>query len=89
MTDYHMILLYDVLKNFCIPASENAIDSGKAILTVGNYTVWEIDFDDLICCYFPDVDFLTKKNHFLNFTVRNSGDMYLIRTEQQGQVVTW
>jgi len=68
MTDYHMVVLYEALKNFCVPATEMAIDSGEAILTVGDYTVWGIDFDDLIECYFQDQDFLFDKDLFLDMT---------------------
>ena len=66
MTDYHLVLIYDALKHYCIPASENARDLGERIFSVGDYTVWEIDFEDLIACYFKDLDFLSEEELFLD-----------------------
>lgn len=66
MTDYHSVLLYDALKHYCDVVGDGAIDSGESVVSVGDYTVKEINFDDLIACYFKDVDFLLGEELFLD-----------------------
>ena len=66
MTDYHLVLLYDALKHYCGIMEHCAINSGEALLSVEDYTVLDINFEDLISCYFRDTDFLFPKEFFLD-----------------------
>ena len=66
MTDYHLVLLYDTLKYYCNAESDSAIELGESIFSVEDYTVWEINFEDLMTCYFKDLDFLFEEELFLD-----------------------
>jgi hypothetical protein len=66
MTDYHLVLLYDALKHYCDVAGDCAKDSGETMLSIGDYKVWEVNFDDMIACYFRDLDFLHGEELFLD-----------------------
>jgi hypothetical protein len=65
MSDYHFVLLYDALNLYCEIAND-CVGEEDPVLSIGDYTVWEINFDDLINCYFRDTDFLIDKDDILN-----------------------
>lgn len=57
-TDYHWLLLYEVLQNFCVIHNDLAPAAPKGLRPVGEFTLSEIDFDALVDIYFWDTDFL-------------------------------
>jgi hypothetical protein len=56
LTDYHWLVLYEVLKYF-IDANEGRDDATK----VGPYRVGRFDFGDILDRYFWDLDFITDE----------------------------
>jgi hypothetical protein len=57
-TDYHWLLLYEVLQNFCVIHNDLAPSAPKGWRPVGEFKLSEIDFDALVAVYFWDTDFL-------------------------------
>jgi hypothetical protein len=57
-TDYHWLLLYEVLQNFCVIHNDLAPAAPKGWRPVGQFKLNEIDFDALVDIYFWDTDFL-------------------------------
>lgn len=58
LTDYHWLLLYECLKNYCTLHNDMARDEKNGRLNVGGYDLQEIDFDQIVKLYFWDSDFL-------------------------------
>jgi len=60
LTDYHWLLLYEVLKNFTEVFNDEpeGVVGGKELVT--KYGVKNIDFHDFLDCYFWDTDFLME-----------------------------
>ncbi|HEY3197189.1 MAG TPA: hypothetical protein VGJ57_04180 [Nitrospirales bacterium] len=57
-TDYHWLLLYEVLQNFCVIHNDLAPTAPKGWRPVGEFKLSEIDFNALVDIYFWDTDFL-------------------------------
>jgi hypothetical protein len=57
-TDYHWLLLYEVLQNFCVIHNDLAPVAPKGWRPVGEFKLSEIDFAALVDIYFWDTDFL-------------------------------
>jgi hypothetical protein len=57
-TDYHWLLLYEVLQNYCVIHNDLAPAAPKGWRPVGEFKLREIDFDALVELYFWDTDFL-------------------------------
>jgi len=63
LNDYHYLLLYDTLENFCIIKNDLVKDAKtnkdkREISKIGSFYIEELDFDGIIDIYFFDVDFL-------------------------------
>ena len=56
--DYHWLLLYEVLQNYCVIHNDLAPSAPKGWRPVGKFKLREIDFDALVDLYFWDTDFL-------------------------------
>jgi hypothetical protein len=63
-TDYHGLLLYEVLENFCVIHNDLAPEAPKGWRPVGGYQLLEIDFLALVELYFWDTDFLIALEPF-------------------------
>jgi hypothetical protein len=57
-TDYHWLLLYEVLQNYCVIHNDLAPAAPKGWRPVGKFKLREIDFNALVDLYFWDTDFL-------------------------------
>ena len=60
LTDYHWLLLYEVLQNFCVVHNDLAPAAPKGWRPVGEFRLGEIDFDAMADIYFWDTDFLIE-----------------------------
>ena len=58
LTDYHWLLIYECLKNYCAVHNDLIRDEQTGGLCIGTYHVYEIDFDQVAELYFWDFDFL-------------------------------
>ena len=58
LTDYHWLLVYECLKNYCAIHNDIIRDEQTRGLCIGLNHVGEIDFDQLTELYFWDSDFL-------------------------------
>jgi len=65
LNDYHYLVIYDTLRYYCDIQNDLANDSGEPILRINNYTIYELDFDEIIEIYFWDTDFLIEEDIFL------------------------
>src|SRR5207302_3481566 len=59
-TDYHWLLLYEVLQNFCVKHNDLAPAAPKGWRPIGEFKLSEIDFHALVDIYFWDTDFLIE-----------------------------
>jgi hypothetical protein len=59
-TDYHWLVLYEVLDVFTDRTNDLA-RAGMTGANVGPYRIGEIDFDDIVTHFFHDTDFLMEK----------------------------
>lgn len=57
-TDYHWLLLYEVLQNYCVIHNDLAPAAPTGWRPVGEFKLREIDFDALVDLYFWDTEFL-------------------------------
>ena len=59
ITDYHYLLLFDCLRNYCDQFNMVAEEEPEGLLAlgVGEYKLREIDFEGLIEIFFWDTDF--------------------------------
>jgi hypothetical protein len=57
-TDYHWLLLYEALQNYCVIHNDLAPTAPTGWRPVGKFKLREIDFDALVGLYFWDTDFL-------------------------------
>jgi len=66
LTDYHWLLLYEVLKNFTEVFNDEpeGVVGGKELVT--KYGRKTVDFHDFIDCYFWDTDFLADPDGMIN-----------------------
>jgi hypothetical protein len=66
LTDYHWLLLYEVLKNFTEVFNDEpeGVVGGKELVT--KYGRKKVDFHDFIDCYFWDTDFLADPDGMIN-----------------------
>ena len=58
ITDYHYLLLFDCLRNYCDQFNMVAEEEPEGVLAVGEYKLREIDFEGLIEMFFWDTDFV-------------------------------
>ncbi len=71
LNDYHYLLLYDTLENFCILHNDmvrnapNEYEKNKASRIAGVH-IEKINFDHLIGMYFHDIDFLFDADTVIN-----------------------
>jgi hypothetical protein len=65
-TDYHWLLLYEVLQNFCVIHNDLAPGAPKGWRPVGEFKLSQIDFDALVDIYFWDTDFLIEPMRWSN-----------------------
>lgn len=65
LNDYHYLVIYDTLRYYCDIQNDLARDTGEPILRINNYTISELDFDEIIELYFWDTDFLIEEDMFL------------------------
>ena len=70
LNDFHYLLLYDALQQFCEIHNDMVIDAyseneKKRMSKIGAFYIEEIDFDDLIGIYFYDIDFLIDADTIL------------------------
>jgi len=66
LNDYHFILIYDCLEEFCANKNDAGLDTGKPVYKIKEYKVYKLDFEYLIDAYFWDTDFLIEQEAFLN-----------------------
>jgi len=66
LNDYHFVLIYDCLDEFCANKNDTVFDIGKPIYKIKEYKVNNLDFELLIEAYFWDTDFLFEQEAFLN-----------------------
>lgn len=90
LNDYHYLLLYDVLEAFC-DSHNDAVSGSKGKLKrelskVGEFYIDQIDFDNIIDCYFFDTDFLTDQEVMLGLRV--GGRQYLGMKEEAFSIAT-
>jgi len=65
LTDYHWLLLYEVLWNFTTVFNDEPELAARKELNT-QYGIQEIDFFEFIDLYFWDIDFLTNPNDVIN-----------------------
>jgi len=58
VTDYHWLLLYECLEEYCFCHNDLAEGDPIGLLTIGDYRVGQIDFGLIVDLYFWDTDFL-------------------------------
>ena len=68
LNDYHYLIIYDTLKYFCEIENDFAKEQNRQILSVKNYRIYELDFEELVEHYFWDTDFLLEEKHILDLT---------------------
>ncbi len=82
-TDYHWLLLYEVLQNFCVIHNDLAPAAPKGWRPIGEFKLSEIDFDALVDIYFWDTDFLIEPMRCSNTQLRelNPEDLHIVKIE--------
>jgi len=66
LNNYHCLLIYECLKNYCAVHQDLAAQEQGHSLTISKYRLQEIDFQEMVDLYFWDMDFL-----FLSATSRS------------------
>ena len=61
VSNYHYMLIYDVLEKDCIWLNDHAKEDKKPIVKVGKCEILKIEFGALSDMYFKDTDFLTDE----------------------------
>jgi hypothetical protein len=86
-TDYHWLLLYEVLFHFCQVFNDDpeAVSCGEL---VNKYGIEEIDFDEILDLYFWDLDFLTPPSTLLHMTQQDRQAMGFTQ-EAFGVIQRW
>ena len=87
LTDYHWLLLYEVLDNFTEVFNDEPIYVGGGEL-VTKYGVKNIDFYDFIDCYFWDTDFLIEPDSMINMREKGRQSM-AFNQEAYGVIQRW
>ena len=87
LTDYHWLLLYEVLDNFTEVFNDEPIYVGGGEL-VTKYGVKNIDFYDFIGCYFWDTDFLIEPDSMINMREKGRQSM-AFNQEAYGVIQRW
>jgi len=62
VTDYHYLLLYECLQNYCDGFNAFAEEAPETFHEVGPCRLREIDFEALVAIYFWDTDFLEARD---------------------------
>ena len=57
ITDYHYLLLFDCLRNYCDQFNMVAEEEPEGVLALGEYKIAEIDFEGIVEVFFWDTDF--------------------------------
>jgi len=87
LTDYHWLLLYEVLLEF----SEIFNDEPELVVEeewIAQYGIQEIDFGDFIDLYFWDIDFMTKPDDVID--MREVGREFMdFSPEAYGVIQRW
>jgi hypothetical protein len=60
LTDYHWLVVYDCLEEYCDVVNDDASMSPDRMSTVGPYRIGRIDLDHLVEWFFWDIDFLHR-----------------------------
>ena len=76
--DYHWLLLYEALQNYCVIHNDLAPAAPKGWRPVGKFKLREIDFDALVGLYFWDTDFLLAPTEECS---AGTADLHLERIE--------
>ena len=58
LSEYHWLLIYECLKNYCAVHQDLASQEEDHCLTITEYRLREIDFQGMVDLYFWDTDFL-------------------------------
>jgi len=58
LNDYHCLLIYECLKNYCAVHHDLAAQEEDQSLTISAYRLQNIDFQEMVDLYFWDTDFL-------------------------------
>lgn len=58
LTDYHWLVIYDCLEEYCDVVNDDASFSPDRMRPVGPYRIGRIDFDHLVEWFLWDIDFL-------------------------------
>jgi hypothetical protein len=80
LNDYHYLLLYDTLLNFCeihndMVKEASGKDEKKKVSKVGAFYIEKIDFDYLIDIYFYDTDFLFDADTVMELGLEKRKDL--------------
>ncbi|GJL66836.1 MAG: hypothetical protein NPIRA05_18070 [Nitrospirales bacterium] len=57
LNDYHCLLIYECLKNYCAVHQDLAAQEEDQSLTISAYRLQNIDFQEMVDLYFWDTDF--------------------------------
>ena len=57
-TDFHWLVLYECLKNYCLWHNDRLSQSGEPFLLIGGYRFGSLDFESIMERYFWDQDFM-------------------------------
>ena len=88
LTDYHWLLLYEVLERFTeVFNDEPDIVTGGSRL-VSKYKIRKIDFHEFIDHYFWDMDFLTNPDYMINLGQKDREGMGFNK-EAYGVIQRW
>lgn len=58
LTDYHWLLVYECLKNYCMWHNDRVHDGPVSFIMVGEYRFGLVDFETMIDRYFWDEEFM-------------------------------
>lgn len=59
LTDYHWLVIYDCLEDFCAIHNDYVSEGRRNMCRIGPYVLGRIDFDAIVDGFFWDTDFLT------------------------------
>lgn len=62
LTDYHWLLLYECLKNYCVWHNDQIIEGSVSFTMLGEYRFGLVDFETMTERYFWDYDFMELLN---------------------------
>lgn len=80
LNDYHYLLLYDTLSNLCdvhnaAVRDTETLEDRIEISQIGDYSIEELLFDEMIDIYFYDTDFLTDSEDMLQIGLEGRNEI--------------